>query len=77
MYSGHLQALVKRTQPSINIIEEFAGLSAQRKMLLCDHLFTESYATYQATVKLLWPGATSKDTKKLEKFLILLRKTAH
>ncbi len=37
----------------------------------------EGRQTFQNTVKLLWPEAGSGDMKKLEKFLFLLKKTAH
>ncbi|HCQ71347.1 MAG TPA: hypothetical protein DIU06_04235 [Rhodospirillaceae bacterium] len=60
-----------------NIIEEFSSLTGARKMLVCDHLFVEGRAVYEKTVKVLWPQAQSADIKKLEKFLHLLRKTAH
>lgn len=65
------------SEQSFNIIEEFAALSPKRKVLLCDHLFAEGRATFENTVQLLWPEAKHKDMKKLEKFLILLKKTAH
>jgi hypothetical protein len=45
-------------------------------MLLCDHLFFEGPVTFQKTVELLWPEAQSADIAKLEKFLVLLRRTA-
>jgi len=69
--------ILRKAQEPFNIIEEFAALSAKRKVLLCDHLFAESRSTFQQTVKLLWPEADAKDMKKLEKFLYLLKKTAH
>ena len=65
------------SEQSFNIIEEFAALSPKRKVLLCDHLFAEGRETFQNTISLLWPEAKPKDMKKLEKFLILLKKTAH
>lgn len=68
--------LYKAEQP-FNVIEEFAALSPKRKILLCDHLFAEGAHTYRQTVKLLWPEATMRDMKKLEKFLIVLKKAAH
>ena len=60
-----------------NIIEEFSALAGARKMLVCDHLFVEGRAVFEKTVKVLWPQAQAADIKKLEKFLHLLRKTAH
>ena len=68
--------LLKQAQQPFSIIEEFATLIAKRKVLLCDHLFIEGFETFQNTVKLLWPEATLLDVKKLESFLVLLRKTA-
>ena len=76
MQSTANDILLKAQEP-FNIIEEFAALSPKRKMLLCDHLFAEGRHTYNQTVKLLWPEAQPKDMKKLEKFLILLKKAAH
>jgi hypothetical protein len=68
--------LLKQAQQPFSIIEEFAMLSAKRKVLLCDHLFAEGRDTFRNTVKLLWPEANDIDVKKLESFLILLRKSA-
>jgi hypothetical protein len=67
--------ILKQAEKPFSIIEEFAMLSAKRKVLLCDHLFAEGRTTFQNTVKLLWPEASTQDTKKLENFLILLRKS--
>lgn len=69
--------LLKQAEQPFNIIEEFAALSGKRKILLCDHLFIEGRSTFESTVNLLWPEATAKDAKKLEKFMQLLKKTAH
>lgn len=69
--------LVRKIPKTLNIIEEFASLNPRRKILLCDHLFVKSYESFEETVKLLWPQAVAQDVKKLEKFLILLKKTAH
>ncbi len=69
--------LLEQAQQPFNIVQEFAALSAKRKVLLCDHLFAEGRQAFQNTVRLLWPEAGSGDMKKLEKFLFLLRKTAH
>ncbi len=68
--------LMKAEQP-FNVIEEFAALSPKRKVLICDHLFAEGPHTFRQTVKLLWPEAEPRDMKKLEKFLIVLKKAAH
>lgn len=76
MHSSMKHILKSARQP-LNIIEEFAALSPQRKVLLCDHLFSDGFDTFENTVKLLWPEAKEQDIKKLEKFLILLKKTAH
>jgi hypothetical protein len=67
--------LIKQAQQPFSIIEEFAMLSAKRKVLLCDHLFTEGRQIFKNTVQLLWPEANDLDVKKLESFLILLRKS--
>ncbi len=67
--------LLQQAQQPFSIIEEFAMLSAKRKILLCDHLFVEGRKTFHNTVALLWPEATSLDMKKLENFLILLKKS--
>ena len=69
--------LLKRAKQPLNIIEEFAALSPQRKVLHCDLLFSDGFDTFHSTITLLWPDATMQDAKKLEKFLILLKKTAH
>lgn len=69
--------LLQQSQEPFHIIEEFSALSPKRKMLLCDHLFIEGKKTFNSTVSLLWPEATNTDIKKLEKFLQLLKNTAH
>lgn len=74
---GSVQDLLARAEQPLNIIEEFAALNPKRKMLLCDHLFSESFSTFTNTVKLLWPEARDKDVKKLQKFLEVLRAAAH
>ena len=61
----------------LHVIEAFAGLSPKRKMALADHLFVQGYESFEKMVKLIWPTAEEKDAKKLEKFLILLKQTAH
>ncbi len=72
-----VQDLLKKAEMPFNIIEEFSALNPKRKVLLCDHLFVEGRETFQNTVLLLWPEADPKDIRKLEKFLILLKKSAH
>lgn len=67
--------LLQQASKPFSIIEEFAVLSAKRKVLLCNHLFGESRRTFRNTVKLLWPEATSLDMRKLEGFLMALRKS--
>ena len=74
---ANITELLKQAEQPFNIIEEFAALSAKRKVLLCDHLFIEGHSTFEKTVKLLWGEASDKDVKKLEKFLQILKKTAH
>ena len=76
MYSK-IQDLLKRAEAPLSIIEEYAALSPKRKVLLCDHFFIEGRPTFESTVQLLWPEATSYDVKKLANFLILLKNTAH
>ncbi len=60
-----------------NVIEAFAILSPKRKVLLCDSLFSGSQSMFRNSVKLLWPETQPIDIKKLEKFLMLLQKTAY
>lgn len=62
---------------SFNIIEEFAALTPGRKMVLCDSLFSGASGAYQNAVRALWPAASGMDIAKLEKFLLLVRKTIH
>jgi len=61
------------TNQDFNIIEEYATLSAKRKVLLCDNLFVDGRSRFQNMVKLIWPEASAQDIKKLEKFLNLIR----
>lgn len=63
------------TESAFRIIEEFIGLSTHRRLLLCEQLYVEGPDYFRGTVGLLWPQATNKDVKKLEKFLLVLRET--
>lgn len=74
---AYISDLIEQAEQPFSIIEEFSALSPKRKVLLCDHLFVEGYETFTSTVHLLWPEAEAKDVRKLEKFLILLKRTAH
>ncbi|MDH5721868.1 MAG: hypothetical protein OEY94_00915 [Alphaproteobacteria bacterium] len=60
-----------------NIIEEFSELTPRRKVLLCDHLFTEGRQAFYNTVELLWPQSSGADAKRLEKFLYSLKNKSH
>ena len=60
-----------------DIIEEFSELTPRRKVLLCDHLFTEGRQAFYNTVELLWPQSKAQDAKRLEKFLYSLRNKSH
>lgn len=77
MIRVNVQDILQKAEQPFSIIEEFAALSPKRKLLLCDNLFAESRQTFVNTVKLLWPEAAQSDIKKLEKFLFLLKQTAH
>ena len=58
-----------------DLLQQASKPFSKRKVLLCDHLFGESRRTFRNTVKLLWPEATPLDIKKLEGFLMALRKS--
>ena len=75
--TSNVEDILQKAEQPFSIIEEFAALSPKRKVLLCDHLFAEFPHTFRQTVKLIWPEAQSQDMKKLEKFLIVLKKAAH
>jgi len=72
-----IRDLIESAEQPFNIIEEYAALSPKRKVLLCDHFFSEGRETYESTVKLLWPEATHKDMRKLRNFMILLKSKSH
>lgn len=72
-----LRDLSENRDSSFNIIEEFSALTPRRKVLLCDHLFTEGRQAFYNTVELLWPQASGNDAKRLEKFLFSLRNRSH
>lgn len=73
----NVQDILRSAEQPFSIIEEFAALSPKRKVLLCDHLFTEGRDVFQNTAILLWPEARLHDIRKLEKFLHLLKRTGH
>lgn len=72
-----LRDLSENRDSSFNIIEEFSALTPRRKVLLCDHLFTEGRQAFYNTVELLWPQASGSDARRLEKFLFSLRNRSH
>ncbi len=76
MKSG-LRDIAGTSSESFNVIEEFSELTPRRKVLLCDHLFTEGRQAFYNTVELLWPQASSDDAKRLEKFLYSLKNRSH
>ncbi len=76
MRSG-LRDVVESSSSQFNVIEEFSDLTPRRKVLLCDHLFTEGRQAFYNTVELLWPQATREDAKRLEKFLYSLKNRSH
>ncbi len=69
--------IIEASSNSFNIIEAFSDLSPRRKVLLCDHLFTEGRQSFYNTVELLWSEASHQDSKKLEKFLYSLKNRSH
>ncbi len=60
-----------------SIVEEFSELTPRRKVLLCDHLFTEGRQAFYNTVELLWPQSKPDDARRLEKFLYSLKNRSH
>ncbi|MGH1404880.1 MAG: hypothetical protein ACRBDL_11630 [Alphaproteobacteria bacterium] len=76
MKSG-LRDVAEGSVGQFSVIEEFSDLAPRRKVLLCDHLFTEGRQAFYNTVELLWPQATLGDAKKLEKFLYSLKNRSH
>lgn len=72
MKSG-LRDVVDTQNTRFDIIEEFSELTPRRKVLLCDHLFTEGRQAFYNTVELLWPQSRTDDAKRLEKFLYSLK----
>ncbi len=76
MNSG-LRDIADQGSKFFNIIEEFSELTPRRKVLLCDHLFTEGRQAFYNTIEILWPQATADDAKRLEKFLYSLKNRSH
>ncbi len=76
MQSG-LRDITDSGSREFNIIEEFSELMPRRKVLLCDHLFTEGRQAFYNTVEILWPQSGGSDAKRLEKFLYSLKNRSH
>ena len=72
-----LRDIIEGQDRAFNIIEEFSQLTPRRKVLLCDHLFTEGRQAFYNTVEILWPDASGDDAKRLEKFLFSLKNRSH
>lgn len=76
MKSG-LRDVIEGESRQFDAIRAFADLTPRRKVLLCDHLFTEGRQAFYNTIEILWPQASMTDAKKLEKFLYSLRNKSH
>ncbi len=76
MNSG-LRDIADQGSKVFNIVEEFSELTPRRKVLLCDHLFTEGRQAFYNTIEILWPQASNDDAKRLEKFLYSLKNRSH
>lgn len=68
-----LRDIEGKVAEGFQIIEEFSNLSPRRKVLLCDHLFSEGRQAFYNTVELMWPESKPADAKRLEKFLYSLK----
>ena len=77
MINAKIINLADYDEPTFSIIEEFAHLNPNRKLALCDDLFTRGRNAFQNAVRLLWPDARQTDVKKLESFITLLKAAAH
>lgn len=75
-HTNSIEDILESAELPFSILEEFAALSSKRKLLLCDHLFAEGRATFQQTVRLLWPEAKPRDMRELEKFLMARKRRA-
>lgn len=76
MNSG-LRDIADQGNRVFNIVEEFSELTPRRKVLLCDHLFTEGRQAFYNTIEILWPQSSADDAKRLEKFLYSLKNRSH
>lgn len=72
-----LRDIAENIDKPFDIIEEFSALTPRRKVLLCDHLFTEGRQAFYNTVELLWPNSSQVDARRLEKFLFSLKNRSH
>ena len=59
------------------IIEEYVTLASNRKTLLCDYLFLQSFERFENLVQTIWPQTEDQDIRKLENFLKLIRVSSH
>ena len=77
LMKSSLREVIEASGGSFDIIEEFSELSPRRKVLLCDHLFTEGRQAFYNTIELLWPQSNDEDVHSLEKFLYSLKYKIH
>ncbi len=75
LMKSSLRDVIEASGGSFSIIEEFSELSPRRKVLLCDHLFTEGRQAFYNTIELLWPQSNDDDALELEKFLYSMKYT--
>jgi hypothetical protein len=76
MKSG-LRDISENLNQTFDVVQAFSELNPRRKVLLCDHLFTEGRQAFYNTVELLWPEASDADARRLEKFLFSLKNRSH
>lgn len=74
---SNVRSIDARTAQPFNVIEEFAALSSKRKSALFDSLFTQNHASFENAARMVWPEASTMDIKKLEKFLVIIKHSAH
>lgn len=65
------------TQKEFSIIEEYAALNANKKIILLDTLLNEGINQFQKRVKAIWPDVEEHEIQKLDQFLNLVRVASH
>jgi hypothetical protein len=70
----HLWQNRNQAGQDFDILEAFAALEPKTRLMVCEQLFAHGQGYFKNTVRTLWPHASDRDARRLEKFLLKYQK---